>query len=160
MGLQRSKRFFFQLQIRWIFTCPDRRISLQFRPTIVRDLRDRKCDFLEAPFGTACTVRVPVPPKPSPAACILGSDRASLRFQQRGFLPTVDSHLKSVFHRRLTLQVELTELQVDRVAGRLRKQAESVWEYDTHKKPCILWGQILLVFYQNIWDNFWIFLIF
>jgi hypothetical protein len=44
-----------------------------------------------------------------------------------------------------------------RLVGRLRKRAESVSEYDTHKKQCFWWGQILLVFDQNIWDNFWIF---
>jgi len=90
--------------------CRHLRISLQFR--------QRKCDFLEAPFGSRLDGARTGSIKAQSVTVGMGSDRTSLRFQQRGLLPTVDSYLKSVFHRRFTLLVELTVLQVDPIGWR------------------------------------------
>jgi len=110
MGLQRSKLFF-------LLRSQNDEFHYNFGVQSYAIFATGSATSSKLPLVTAWTVRVPVPPKPSTAPSVLGSDRASLRFQQRGFLPTVDSHVKSVFHRRFTLHVELTILQVEPVGG-------------------------------------------
>jgi hypothetical protein len=109
------------------------------------------------------TVRVPVPSKPSPSPSVwvlTGPPEVPTTW--------VSSYRRFSSQERLPPSIHFasgTDCTTTgpswvavRLAGRLRKRAQSVSEYDTQKKPCFLQGQILLVFYQNIWDNFFIFL--
>ncbi len=170
MGLQRSKLFYFLLQIRWIYACPDRRlISLQFRRGqsyaifAAGSAKDRfGLSSLWSQLGL-CAYRFHLSPERLSRDWVLpgppwGSNNVVF------FLPSIlisrASSTVDSLCRWNWLYYKWTQLVAVRLAGRSTKRAESVSEYDTHKKPCYLWGQILLVFDQNIWDNFWILLLF
>jgi hypothetical protein len=155
MGLQPSKFFFFQIQIRWIYASQTYEFHYNFATGSATSCK--------LPLVAAWTMHVWF--------------HVSLVRRRRHWILTgppwgsnnVGFFLPSILISRASSAVDSlcrwnwlyykwTQWAAVRLEGRLRKRAQSVSEYDTHKKPCFLWGQILLVFNQNIWDNFLIFL--